>query len=359
MNNQKMFMLLIILFIISVLGYAEDYKKDNSNMDDSLTSTTVTHIEYSPLGLVKIEMPKFSAKEVLFGQKKSEKVNISRHYSIFPVRVSNIKFNEYEITETSFLKIPFWENVVYENIFKEGNKIDWQNQNPIKKTWQIDKPLFSIANGFQAKHNPEKEDDKPESLKWIKRARIFDTLVLSLIKYDEWGKEEGLRDCYCLEVLDAPLITTFELQKCLYSNSCKILKIPFVNAYEYKKDPNEKERKILNIFFLGNIFKSKTSKTDNKEKWTLVETLPLTLASSKKDDNSSKITILEAPSGFFNLLKFELWHKEKLSNGTECQQYLKLPLIGPLYSYWKKEDKEKKHVVFPRLLFWKYPKYVY
>ena len=377
MNFKKFYFsgLSLLVFYLSSFATAAESSISNS---DSFSTQTITHIEYNPFGLVKIEIPKNlpTPGDVLKSETHAP-VQIQRiFYFIFPVKVEFFKVPPYEVRQVSLLKIPFMELVRYDEIFKKTQEPSFEEENPFRKTFQLDQPLFSLASLDIVTCQPRKTDEGNSYLDRIKRVKLLDSPVFTLVRYDEWGNDEWGKNPYYLELLDVPMVTTFAHKKGKESSDWKILKAPFIEVfthYRYKNDirtkllrfpggsiyvhigSEKKDEKVFLNALVATVYWKATSQKKG-DRWSILDMLVITGVKSRKNEKKCSLGILETPKIFADWTICALWRKEKLADGTSCQQYGRLPFIGPIWSSWKEpEDSKQRNAVFPRLFFGKYP----
>jgi len=392
----------IFLLVFSRLSYCEEGKPPEPSPSDSdpWTTSTVTHIEYNPFGLIKTEVNRLGS--ILKPQEvpsDSVGINEANVFGLAPGATYHIP--PYKVERFAFLRIPFLEWQSYHRYFKEFQEAG--DANPFEKSHQIDQPLFALWDGLvvtcQPSVNPTEtapgrktetrnfmsynnRDESPQKQKMV-RERFLDSLVFCFYEKAKWGEGN-----YYKEWLNAPMVTTlarkktrgssswqvldsivsvFTQQKTATKNKIRVLDAP-VSLLEYDewgKEPlgsgkNSYRMEWLDLPLVTTFAREEKKEGDPSDAWTILEAPGVCLAKRAKQgesDNWSILTALRGSKMSILLLDFALCDKHKSADKTSSQQFLRLPLLGPVWSSWRgPEDVRQRHALFPRLMFWRYPK---
>jgi len=330
-----------IFIMICCLIYV--VKAEESLEQSSKEEWSDTHIEYSPFGLIKIEIPRGAKK--IFGAEEENKETKIRRYSVLGPFVTGNQYEEYpyKVQHSDVLKIPFAEYLHYEDLLSKMKESPSPDDNPFNETWQLDQPLFCLVDILMVFKRSEQDEKTNKFSKLWLRERYLDSLVFCLFQRDQWG-ENGY---YC-EWFDIPMITTYAYERGTRFHYQKILETPFTTIYTHYPNKTKLLDFMVVSLYKNEIYKKRSSiceKTDNSKE-------------IKQDGKKSRTTILRTRVILGDWSTFTLWQREKFEDNTICDQYLRLPFIGPIWSSWESpESKGKKNAIFPRLLFGKYPKF--
>jgi hypothetical protein len=318
-------------------------KAEESLEQSSKEEWSDTHIEYSPFGLIKIEIPR-GATKIWEANEENKEMKIRRYSVLGPFITAN-QFEEYpyKVQHTDVLKIPFAEYLHYEDLLSEIKNPNIPTENPFDETWQLDQPVFCLFNNLMIFSRSEQDEKTNKFSKlWI-RERYLDSLVFCLFQRAQWGE-----DRYYYEWFDLPMITTYAYERSTQLKYQKIFETPFTTIYTYYPNKTKLLDFMIVSLYKKDIYKERNSvceKTENTE-------------NIKQNGERSKTTILRTMAILGNWSTFALWQRERFEDKKVCNQFLRLPFLGPVLSSWESpETKGKKNAIFPRLLFGKYPKY--
>ena len=368
MLKQKR-MLAGLLLLLSLLCLAGGSAQNPD--EDNLSTSTVTHIEYSPVGLFKMEIPWFKmTQEQMKKEQAKDQMGFVQVAVFGLIQASSFRTPSYAVEHIYVLSIPFAQFLTTHRVLPlfKNERGEFPNENPFKSTWQFDEPLFCLYDGLAITYNPQRDteefeqkkntltfndtDESPEKQKCV-RKRYLDSLVFTLYEKSTWGA-----DSYDVEWLDLPLITSFEHIKGPRAGSWQILETPLTTCYTKKWKGERSDVRFLD-FWAASLYE-KEMHEDGASSWKYLSTWPITLVKGSEGEKCKKVSVLETThilTAYWT--RFSLWQKEKKEDGSACRQYLRLPLLGPVWSTWKEgADGETKNAPFPRLLYWHAPKYV-
>jgi hypothetical protein len=367
MLKQKR-MLAGLLLLLSLLCLAGG-SAQNEDADD-LSTSTITHIEYSPVGLFKMEIPWFKMTQEQMKEEQAKDQMGFMQVAVFGlIQASSFRTPSYAVEHMYILNIPFAQFLTTHRILPlfKNERGEFPNENPFKSTWQFDEPLFCLSDGLAITYNPQRDteefeqkkntlsfndtDEFPAKQKCV-RKRYLDSLVFTLYEKSTWGA-----DSYDVEWLDLPLITSFAHSKGSSSGSWQILETAFTTFYTSKRSGEVSDIRFMD-FWAASLYEKEMSE-EGSLSWKYLSTWPITLVKGTQSKESEKVSVLETHHILTDWLTFSLWRKEKKEQGAIGRQYLRLPLLGPVWSTWKESaDGDTKHAPFPRLFYWHSPEYV-
>jgi len=364
MLKQKGLLICILIAVCSLCSFVGADGSSSESVSDAWSTSTITHIEYNPLGLIKIQIPRAgSPREILEATRPpakkgiTEVVDFNLFAPLFILKV--IRGEEYGFVQIGLVKIPFMKlhNVKLSSTGKpiipqakdQSHGVKPNINNPFKETVPFDQPLFSIFDLILMGPPEALDEENREDL--MLRLRVLDSPVFCLYQSGQWGGKY-----YEKEWFDLPLVTTYARKKEENSGSIQLFEIPLATAYTHTWDQEERKIRFIDLF-LASLYKQQ--KVDGKkDNWSILETWVGTLVESKDYGKHSKFALLETPHIISDWLTFSLLRKDRNKDGTSCDQILRLPLLGPVWSSWKEsDDRQTKHLPFPRLIFWKSPSY--
>ena len=338
MNIKNSISIFIMICCLSFFVIAEESSEQSKKEEWS-----DTHIEYSPFGLIKIEIPR-GATKIWEAKEENKEIKI-RRYSVLGPLVTGNQYEEYpyKVQHTDVLKIPFAEYLHYEDLLSGIKKPPQPIANPFDETWQLDQPVFCFYDNLMVFKRAEQDEKTNKFSKLWMRERYLDSLIFCLFQRAQWGENR-----YYYEWFDLPMITTYAYEKSTQLNYLKILETPFTTIYTYYPNKTELLDFMVVSLYKKEIYKEKgiaCEQTDNSKE-------------VKQDGEKSKTTILRTMAILGNWSTFSLWQRERFEDKTVCNQFLRLPFLGPVLSSWESpETKGKKNALFPRLLFGKHPKF--
>jgi hypothetical protein len=354
----------ILLALCSFYSFVSADGSSSESASDAWSTSTITHIEYNPLGLIKIEIPRISSpKDILEAARAPEKEGITEVVDfdlLFPLfQLDVIARKEYAFVEIAVVKIPFTrlhhskmsspEEVTNPEIEEEPCEAELDIKNPLKEVVPFDQPLFCLFDIIlMGPREALGEQGHPDL---VFRKRVLDSLVFCLYQSDTWGGKY-----YEKEWLDLPLVTTYARKKGENAGSVQLVEIPLATVYTHTWNKEESNSRFIDLL-VASLYKRQ--KVDGKkDKWSIFETWAGTVVESKDYGKHGRFTVLETPHIISDWLTFSLLRKDRNEDGTSCNKIMRLPLIGPVWSSWKESDEAKTHhLPFPRLMFWKSPSY--
>lgn len=364
MPTQRSLLACVLFALCSFYFFVGADKAAAEPASDAWSTSTITHIEYNPLGLVKIEIPRArSPREILEATRASAKegiTDVADFDLLFPLfQLNAITGEKCAFIQMGVLKIPFMKLHSFK-VSSNGKVIfppaEWQahgakpsDENPFKEAIPLDQPLFCLFDltviGPLETLQGEKKEDLP--VRW----RVLDSLVFCLYQGDMWGGKY-----YEKEWLDLPMVTTYAHKKRENSGSVQLLEVPLATVYTHTWDKEERNIRFIDLL-VASLYKRQ--KVDGKNNnWSILKTWAGTVVESKDYGKHGRFTVLETPHIMGDWLTFSLLRKDRNKDGTSCNKIVRLPLIGPVWSSWKESAQAKTHhLPFPRLIFWKSPSY--
>jgi hypothetical protein len=330
---------------------------------DEWSTSTVTHIEYNPFGLFKVEIPQAGSLEDIIqatSAPKGEQAGIiDFSFLCNSLKVKAITGQDSAYIHMSWLKIPLNEGFDM-RLSKTGepwlknfdNSVDTSKAsaaNPFSETIHFDQPLFSLFELVVM--GDKKMLSKNDFTDAAMRLRFVDTPIFLLHQSDRWGGEY-----YDNQWLKIPLSNIIRSRKGPMFREVKFCQIPLIAIYAYERKGDNLKARFLDVT-LASVFKRKAIR-DKSDRWTIFQTIVGTVVDSRHDEETSRFSVLETPSYIPNLLAFSLYRSDKLEEGESATRLLRIPILGPVWSSWKEEEGGKtKHMPFPRLFFWATPKH--
>lgn len=344
---------LAILINVSLAGAMETDTEEKWGFD-SWSTGTVTHIEYNPLGLFKVDIPRIP--ESIHKDKEVEGEVRMAIFSI--ISGSSSQQSPYFVDEINILKIPFIQYMAIHQMYSKLNDSETLSENPFKATWQMDEPLISLSDSIcvtyiedadAAKADREKEgytynntNEWPEKKKFI-RKHFLNSFIFCLWEKATWGK-----DYYDTEFFNLPLITTYATKRGYESRTIDFLESPINKVFQYARDNNSEKMRILQFAIIGSLFQKKI--TGDSCKWSVLYS-PLIgcLIHNKQEGDTRDTVVLEFPYIFPQCARFNLW-RIKENPEEKNREILDLPLIGPLWSIKTgADDTHNHHCILPRI----------
>lgn len=339
--KKDMWKCLVLIFVVGFIGYG--IGADTQSSDSP--STMVTHIEYNPFGLMKVEIPKIEAPWRAESSEKSQGKNASKYFFfLFPVHVEKIDIMPYNVTQVSFLKIPFAQNIRYKNAFDYIRSRSDADENPLNNGNLIDKSFFCLLSGFWATYSPDSAKASSQDVSRIKRVKILDMFLLSFIKYDEWGKNEFGHNNHYLELLDVPFVTSFRRNKFTKSDDWTVLKVPFCVGYKSRNEETKSSSVLLHVPFVSLYGSDKNNVGRND--WIVADATLLSLIKNRESKDKKTLSFISTPFLGTDWLTFAVW-RDITSKDAKTYEFFRIPLIGPLFKYTKDNDNEYSTSIFP------------
>jgi len=335
-------MLLLVFPFASMAGSGGSPPETES---DASAGSTKTHIKYTPFdGLTKIEMPELRLPGMPKSSEQDKKFGVFNVFNILRV----VWFKDYPQEAACFrlLEVPFMNamefGTVYESIYKslyedtEADESDSEDDGLVIR-FEAHQPLFCLFYGFYAYDHAEpdqEEGDQSEHMTLLaSNVKVLDSLVFCLGKRSEWREKDMPPDewAYRAEWFELPWSTTYEHGETANSSLYRILDVPLATGFLYDKEGQREKTRLLDL---------PISSLYRQDAW----------------EGGGKSAVLETPTIMFDWTTAALWRKERMEDETVCHQFVRLPLIGPIWSVWNDpQDGGRKTALLPRLLFWKYP----
>lgn len=363
MNSIKICILIAITLISFMYETSTAEEECPGSKTDDNTTSLVTHIEYDPQGIfMKLEIPGVGSPEVILKEsrtamQKGETQIIYANLFTNMIPVKAFIGTDYTFVQVSFMKIPFMEvnNIKMSDtihpIMKDLERaLDINNPNminPFTDTIPVDQPLLSLGDYVVV--TPKKISTPEDAKKVLQRIRILDSLIFCLYQGDRWGGEY-----YEKEWFDMPFITTYYQMKGSGSSALKVIDIPLAAILNYERVGGKVKTEVINLLLASLYERHKTER--ESDQWTILNTVVGVLVKSEKTEERSVFAVLETPHIITDWLTFSLLRTDHLEDGASSKRYLRLPLLGPVWSSWKEVDDSRwHHRPLPRLLFWNSP----
>ena len=366
-------------------------EKTTSADEETSPTTSKTYIESGPFGFLKIEIPTpgriRSEQEAGTGKEGSKDEQVA---FILPplLELSATRKGPGFLFHLALVKIPFfklWDVSTKGKLFAPDDDWNpfWPWLSPPKKHQNIillDQPLFCFYDTVKLYENIIVQGKGlVENSSWFAaRSRWLDTPLVSLWEKETWGKGKYYR----WKFLDFAPAMTLGCEKGRAQFAVRVLDSPvtgLISGFRYREDGKERETLFLTVldggvlgihgnekeretFFLSTFLASiwQSRQKEEKKEWSFLRA-PLALCSgvlASAEGEKKRLTILGLESIYFSYPgrggapKIALWHQRREDKDTSTQQFLRVPLIGPVWAAW--EDKEEaRWGIFPRLFFWK------
>ena len=382
--------------------------------EETSPAASKTYIESGPFGLIKIEIPTLG--KVLGKQESGKGKEGSEDEQVDVCLLPLLEFSATRkgpgvLLHVAFVKIPFF-NV--QALTSKGKVFvpedDWNPFWPAApknhpNTALLDQPLFCFYDTVKLYENTTVQGEKGhvDSSSWFAaRSRWLDTPLVSLWEKEAWGKgkyyrwkfldtlpattlgcEKG-RAQFAFRILDTPVASTisgFRYSRDEKERDTRFFSVIVVSVWESREKEGKKEQSFLvSPMFGGGVWESKQEEGKRKrsfltapldvasvweseqkkeaKKWTFLA-VPLCGAVTRSAEGEKKrLTILGTESmdsgfpGRGGAPAIALWHQNREDKDTSSRQFLRLPLIGPVWAAWEDKD-EARWGIFPRLFFWK------
>ena len=303
---------------------------------DASAGSTKTYMKYTPFeGLTKIELPGLPLPRLGDSGLEGKQFVVSK---LLPVmQMVHFKDHPREVLRASLVEIPFGEVLRFEDLYTEPDESVPADENPFERAEVFHEPFFSLFYGVIALYHPESEMEESDRSKRATvvaaRLKVLDSPFFCLNQWDTWRDSDRPSDeqPYQTQWFGLPMVTTFERKETANSHLWRILDVPLAMGFLYDKEGSQKKVRLLD----------------------------LTVASLYRQDEcdeGGKSAVLETPAIMSDWSTAALWRKERMEDETVCQQFVRLPLLGPVWSVWNEPQDDGRRMAFlPRLLFWKYP----
>ena len=409
MMKRQMWIFMLAMLMASPMAIATE----NDAAETEQENASRTHIEWSPGGLIKIEIPR-----IPLPRKSQEGKRLSAEGNILGViQVSEHEHDPYLFAQIGVMKIPFMKTLMLseKNVGKlespggvdeEGNLRLSYRGNPFDRILEFDQPFLSVWDfAVLKKIDPDQPEDKRNDYKTMltvaKRRRLIDSLVFGLYQRDDWGDAS-----YEERWLQAPLFKTWSRRQSEDKDHFKLADTPFggIVSYEKNHDSDHARMHILNLLLvqlyngrwspeesnwkfldnmLGSVVESRKKGDESRLRVLDLPFVEVFESESEKDeqelslldiwvlghvyrheiesDGESERVILETPVAILpDFLRLTLWKSEYEADGEMNQRLLSLPLVGPVWGRWREDADATTHqTIFPRLHFWNTPKEVH
>jgi len=399
---------------VAALAGVEE-KMTSADEETSPAAASKTYIESGPFGFIKIEIPTpgkvLGKQESGKGKEGSEDEQVD--VCLLPlVELSGTRKGPGFLFHVAFLKIPFFK---VQALTSKGKLFvpddDWNPFWPAApknhpNTALLDQPLFCFYDTVKLYEDivvKGKAHFDSDTSWFAARSRWLDTPLVSLWEMERWGKGqyyrwkfldtcfattlgyEKSRTQFAFRILDTPIASTisgFRYSRDEKERDTRFFSVIVVSVWESREKEGKKEQSFLvSPMFGGGVWESKQEEGKRKrsfltapldvasvweseqkkeaKKWTFLA-VPLCGAVTRSAEGEKKrLTILgtenmNPPSGQGRggAPTIALWHQNREDKETSSRQFLRLPLIGPVWAAW--EDKEEaRWGIFPRLFFWK------
>lgn len=220
--------------------------------------------------------------------------------------------------------------------------------NPLAIVHNTDQPLLSA---FSVKAILRDKDGKLSAMG--SRARIIDSLIFGLYQEDKWLEDQYVKTWGVI----FPDIKVVALERTNRTRGTFIVDSQLFSLYRNYSEPRGSDFRIADTILAG-VF------TDvvwgDRRQWNALSIPYFSGADYRRDDLSRDFTLLGTRSENTGLPPrrapwVALWFSTNEADGDSAKEFLRLPLLGPVFSRWK-QDEEKHWHVFPRIMtLWKYP----
>jgi hypothetical protein len=291
---------------------------------DAGSTSAVTRIEYGPSGFSKL----VEIIRILPSQDTAETSPLLPWSATDFVFLGLLQLEVFDarpdaVVEFSVLKYPFMKVVVFPYT-KSGQPVvalSSHEENPFLKVIAFDQPLFSLLDIVTILPAEEMKGQITLKRQAIVRRRVLDSLVFCLFQKDKWKDGQ-----FSEEWLHFPLTSTFAREKSKKRFYLGIVDSFLASVFHHSNKNGKVETYFIDALGVS-VFKREVSR-DGTAHWDFVKALS------------------------FGKSHFSLWHSESRKEGIACSQFLRFPLIGPIWAAWQKQN-EKHWGIFPRLVFWK------
>ncbi len=334
---------LLLVFPFTSMAGSEGSPSETDS--DASAGSTKTYMKYTPFdGLMKIELPELPLPRMGDSGLEGKQFGVGNLFNI--VRLEGFKDYPHQANRIRVLEVPFMDfmefGMVYESIYErlyediEADESDSEDDDLVIR-FEAHQPIFCLIYGFYASDHVEpdqEEDDRSEHMILLaSNEKLLDSLVFCLWKRSEWREKDMPPDerAYRTEWFELPWSTTYERKETANSSLYRILDVPLATGFLYDKKGHREKTRLLDL---------PVASLYRKDEW----------------EGGGKSTVLETPTIIFDWTTAALWRKERMKDETVCHQFVRLPLLGPIWSVWNEpQDGGRRTAFLPRLLFWKYP----
>ena len=351
---------------VSALAGAEE-KATSSDADTSSTAAaSKTYIESGPFGFVKIET---ILGGILGGKETAEdsRRSFDKQTNLWVLPFLEGSFTSKDPSELfhlSLLKVPligFWSSDTRGRLFAFGDDRNpfWPPSPDQTNTAFLDQPLFCFYDTVRFFSDTSVRQGNGQatiSPSWqATRSRWLDTPLVSLWEMERWSKGKYYR----YKFLDFLPLSTIAGEKGKSRSSFEVLDTSLVSVFGYENE-EKKDNATGHVRSLytcvASVWESRWK--EGKKEWSFLAAPLCGGAKWRAEGEKERLTILGTESmdsrlpGRGGAPLTALWHQQREGKDTSTQQFLRVPLIGPVWAAW--EDKEESRWgIFPRLFFWK------
>jgi len=327
--------------------------------EETSPAASKTYIESGPFGLIKIEIP--TPGRVLdkmeSARGKGEHGGEQVDFSVLPLMELHVTTDDPgALFEIGVLRIPFarlWSVEGRKAIFVPSDRNPF-HEGANSTLWE--QPLFCFYDTALLFDNT-KGQERGHSLSsaHARRSRWLDTPLVSLWEMEKWNYGKYHR----YKFLDFLPVATIAGEKGKSRSSFEVLDTSLVSVFGYENE-EKKDNATGHVRSLytcvASVWESRWK--EGKKEWSFLAAPLCGGAKWRAEGEKERLTILGTESmdsrlpGRGGAPLTALWHQQREGKDTSTQQFLRVPLIGPVWAAWEDKD-EARWGIFPRLFFWK------
>lgn len=264
-----------------------------------------------------------------------------------------------KIEETHAIYLPFLEIVQYDPAIAspQAERAIEDGMNPLARVFPFDQPLLELWSRKSVAITQLAEGTEV-TREAGRRIRVLDTLPVGLFQHDRWlGGQSHM------EILQLPLFSVgYACRESATESNVRVVEVPLVKLFRHRNNASGRRTRVGDAT-LASVFERMKDPLGN-ERWGLVNVPFIALAMYEETVNGRAFTML-GTAAYDSWLPdwtgeplIALWHQTQ-SQGRMSQQALRLPLLGPVWAWWKAPveeegaDWETHWSIFPRITHWK------
>jgi hypothetical protein len=265
--------------------------------------------------------------------------------------VAQIRYQNYGpkiAVERRILSLPFLQTLFVLN-YPDVNL----PKRPSKQLMMVDWPIICVSGELYL-GNRHCDSNAPSKQIDAKQLRILDTLIFCAYDHETWGQKQTFT-----EIMRLPLTATaYQYENNVDESSTRLVDLLLVSAY--KDYNNHRSVQTRSSILDAHLLRGYNHLSDsNSSRWGVGEVVLLSLANGHKTNDRNSFTILGSrttTSIFGDGAKNEPYLAAYIQNQTpqsRSWEFLRLPLIGPLWAKWNIEGKESYSGLFPNVIYHK------
>ena len=254
----------------------------------------------------------------------------------------------YHVNHRRMLGLPLCEVTQFPEDKLPGGANATRGKNPLQVVYPLDWAFFNV---YDRKTVVCPEGDGEE---W-RRVKVLDTLPVTFLQYDRWAGDGLQLKCLALPALCAG----FERMKSGEESGERFMDTPVATLWRSHTTAAKSGTECASIVQAGaHVFMAR--RKGECGKWGCVGVAFFSLLAASRDGSGGRlaVTVLGTENVEHSLPDWRggpllsVWRSEAAENGDGCQQALRLPLIGPVWSTWT-ADGDGHWGLFPRLTLWR------